>query len=146
MSGPSEPGNDWPTEAFAHVAVALAREHLASGRSFVFRAFGESMWPTYRSGASVRVEPCEQASIRCGDVVLVELNQQLVLHRVVHRTGDTLTTKGDGVPHPDPPLPLGAVLGRVERRRRDLGLAWVSRTGGRHLWRVTTWLRRQLSR
>lgn len=48
-----------------------------------------------------------------GEVVAFMHGGQLVVHRVVHRRGRLLVTRGDATVLPDPPVEAGSVLGRV---------------------------------
>lgn len=77
------------------------------------------MWPRIRSGDVVRVEPLGEGGPRIGDIVLLAMDGGYVLHRVVRLTGNTVLTRGDNRPMPDPPVRPVAVLGvAVARTRR----------------------------
>jgi hypothetical protein len=52
------------------------------GRAASFRAFGGSMDPIIKSGQRVRVEPVDQDRLEVGDVVMVDVNGNSMLHLV----------------------------------------------------------------
>ena len=73
------------------------------------------MWPTLMDGCRVHLRVCAPGSLREGDVVLFELAQLPVLHRIVGRDpAGQLLTRGDNRREDDPPIPVDSVLGRVE--------------------------------
>jgi hypothetical protein len=90
--------------------AALARAHLAAGRTLTLDAQGHSMWPLIQHGDRVIVHPLTSTPA-LGDIVLIDLEGRLVLHRVVAL--DPLTTKGDAVARPDPALASASILGRL---------------------------------
>lgn len=96
--------------------VELAREHLAAGRPLVLRAQGHSMWPAVRDGEEVTVLPLTAAPLAPGAIALVALGSRLVLHRIIATSASGLVTKGDAVPHADPPVAARDLLGHLPRR------------------------------
>ena len=72
---------------------------------------GSSMGASLPDGTIVRV----QLGMACavGDVVVFRQREQVVAHRVIHRTAVYLLTRGDARFAPDPPVPFDRVLGRV---------------------------------
>ncbi len=95
--------------------VELAREHLAAGRPLVLHAQGHSMWPVIKDGDEVTVEPLH-APLAPGAIALVVFGHRLVLHRVIATSATGLVTKGDAVPHADPPVAARDLLGHLTRR------------------------------
>ena len=78
------------------------------------------MWPRLKSGDIVRVIPVPSGGPRVGNIVLVARDGGYVLHRVIRLTGNTVLTRGDNQPCPDPPVRPVAVLGvAVSRQRGD---------------------------
>ena len=69
------------------------------------------MAPTLAPGDLVRVEPT-RAPAR-GDVVTFSLGGDVVTHRVVKVTRDSIVCRGDNRRAADPPVPLAALIGRV---------------------------------
>lgn len=106
----------------------LAAQRLASGRPFELRARGDSMRPTIPDGALVTLAPLGTRGVRVGDVVLLQVGEGAVIHRVVARWGGLVWTKGDLNPWREPPMPEASVVGRViavrqgDRTARDEGL------------------------
>ena len=93
---------------------------LSGGHTLRFRVSGRSMHPTIRSGDYVVLRKPGIEKLRMGDILLCRLpGSRMALHRLiaVFRDGNgnirRLTTKGDGVDIPDPPMGAEMVLGRV---------------------------------
>lgn len=73
----------------------------------------KSMEPTLRPGDLVLVERYPD-NIEKGDIVVWCLAPlHCIVHRVINISGDTITTKGDANPGPDPPVSVDRVKGRV---------------------------------
>jgi hypothetical protein len=87
---------------------------LREGRAVELPLCGISMRPLFASGDCVRVVPARAAGLRLGDVILVDLGERLLCHRLVYKTDTTLVTRGDDASGDDAPLPHAALLGRVE--------------------------------
>jgi hypothetical protein len=114
MQSPSTPGSSAmsPFEA-------TARELLAAGYSIRFRAEGDSMFPTIRSGERVEVAPLRGALPRPGDVILVRAVRGLTAHRVVEVQGHSILMRGDHAVGNDPILDSQAILGIVTGVERE---------------------------
>ena len=104
----------------------LIRTRLEAGESVIVSARGMSMWPFYRNGANVLIEPCSIDDVEKGDVVVVVVASQLLLHRVVGRLGCGIITKGDARRRQDGVVPPERLLGRAQRRRSDPILGQMS--------------------
>ena len=74
-------------------------------------ARGNSMRPFLPDGTPVMLRPLEGRPPRVGETVLVPLGDDVALHRVVRVHGALVTTRGDGCPRGDPPVPVTAVQG-----------------------------------
>lgn len=96
---------------------SLAVDALAAAGQIRLRAVGGSMLPAMRPGdlLSVRTQPRE--TIARGDVILFRRHGRLLAHRVVGRapglSPPAFIVQGDGLSHPDPPVPQADLLGRV---------------------------------
>ncbi len=100
---------------------------------------GRSMLPLIRDGDRALVAH-GSADVRRGDVVVFWREGGLIAHRVLRICGRDselrFVTKGDNVPHPDPPIDASEIVGRVLAVQR----------GGRRMrldttaWRVVGWL------
>ena len=78
----------------------------------VFRALGTSMRPLYPSGTLFLLEAYRNQTLSVGDLVLVEINGDAILHRIVQIKGrppHSITLKGDAKPYPEGPYPLASV-------------------------------------
>jgi hypothetical protein len=120
----------------ADAGRALVAEVLRGFGTVRLRAFGASMWPAIRAGDVLTVNRCGLADLTAGDVILVQRASRFFAHRLVgiesQGTHLRLIVRGDAHRHPDPPIPIRELLGRVvslERRSaihpapRHLGLA-----------------------
>jgi signal peptidase I len=84
---------------------------------------GGSMEPTYFDGDWLLVEPLAGSRpIRPGEVVVARRDHHLVTHRIVELRNGMVVTRGDACVRVDPPIPAGALLGRVIEARRGSGL------------------------
>lgn len=100
---------------------------------------GRSMLPLIRDGDYVLVaHGC--TGVRRGDVVVFRHRSKLFAHRVLAAcegiAGATFVTKGDNVPHFDPPIGNREIIGRVISIRRGRWHMPLD-TGA---WRIVGWL------
>jgi hypothetical protein len=141
------------------VAIELAVELLAAGRTVRVVNLSDSLWPLVRRGDALELDP--GARLDVGALAAVLRSGRLVVHRVVALDGDVVRLKGDANGHEDPPVRRGEVVavataivrpgGRVVRLsgwaagRVAAGLAAVSVRTERPwsvLRRVAGWRRR----
>ncbi len=94
--------------------VQLAADMLRQGLTVDLPLGGSSMLPLVRPGGLIRVTPASAASVRPGDVVIVEAGGCLVCHRLIYADSDRVVTRGDDSYENDPPCPADAVIGRVD--------------------------------
>lgn len=81
---------------------------------------GASMEPAYADGDWLLVRPIAGAPpLSPGEVVVARRGDRLVTHRLVELREGMAITKGDACSSFDPPVPIGALLGRVVAARRD---------------------------
>ena len=110
---------------------------LRQGRATEVPLRGWSMAPAMRDGDTLFVEPLGQVGrgpLVVGEVILALRGEVLVAHRLIAVAADSVITRGDAQPHPDPALPRTEILGRVVRHRRA---RWARlRPILRQLWRV----------
>jgi signal peptidase I len=87
------------------------------------------MEPTFFDGDWLLVESLRASRpVGPGDVVVARQGERLVTHRLVSVRDGVVVTKGDACAHPDRPIPLSALLGRVVGLRRAMSpLAFVRR-------------------
>jgi hypothetical protein len=88
-------------------------------------ARGISMFPLIPDGTVLLFEPT--TAVALGDVVLTEHDGRCFAHRVVRLEADRVVTWGDWNRHPDPPVPLSAVGGRLAvmlRKGVPVSLDW----------------------
>ena len=89
------------------------------------------MGPALRHGDRLRVEPTGDTLLAVGDVVVARRAERLVTHRLVALAEGLATTRGDGCAGDDPPIPVGAIVGRVvEVVRRGRSFPPPGRAGG----------------
>jgi hypothetical protein len=118
---PSAAGNTAASRSTADVAdpragfklagpamLEVVREAIAIAGFARVRAAGMSMWPTLGDGSLVTVVALP-ATLRPGQIVLMDWNGRPVLHRVVRVSGDTIVTLGDSNLQADPPTQVANV-------------------------------------
>jgi hypothetical protein len=109
-------------EASVSVDQEIAAWRIACERGvpFGFRGLGTSMWPALRPGDEALFAPiAHERGPRVGDVLLFRAGDRLVAHRLLGTLADgQLRLRGDFVGTEDPPVPAGAVLGRLMGVRR----------------------------
>jgi signal peptidase I len=95
------------------------RELLTAGHAARFRASGDSMYPSIRSGDYLHIVPCAMSELRRGDIVLASTERGLTAHRVVRireRDGAAqIIMRGDNSLRSDRPVGAADILGRVAR-------------------------------
>ena len=99
--------------------LGLLNSLLASGKSVQTSAKGASMAPTIPDGSLLDVQPVKPEEMQVGDIVLARAaSGRPVYHRVTRIFGGRrrrqVQTWGDACARPDPPVPVGNVLGRVQ--------------------------------
>lgn len=90
---------------------------LGAGHVARFRATGNSMYPTIRSGDCLHLAQSSQLS--AGDVVLVRAKRGLTAHRIVAITEDGFLIRGDNALTNDPVVLHEDVIGRVTAIERN---------------------------
>lgn len=100
---------------------ALASDLAARGIAFRLRVWGNSMSPTIKNGDVVVVQPVSPDTLRQGDIVIYRRTGGHTAHRLVAwKNGRRLLlTRGDALPHVDPPFTPEQVIGRVVAVERD---------------------------
>jgi len=99
----------------------LLESVFQKGLPFRFKAGGFSMSPFIKDGDILTVSPLGKSPPGIGDVVIFihPVDQNVVVHRVVAKSGNAYRVKGDNSPGMDTPLPRDNVLGRLERVERN---------------------------
>lgn len=102
--------------------VDLAAELLRYGGSVFLKARGTSMLPSVWPGDLLTIQGVACDEVVAGDIVLVLRDHRFFVHRLVGlRLGQDCVlwvTRGDAMPHDDPPALASEVLGRVASIRR----------------------------
>jgi hypothetical protein len=102
--------------------LELAAEMLCRHGSVQFRAWGTSMLPSVWPGDMLTIQSATQDEVVPQDIVLVQRDQRFIVHRLIERrevrSATLLITRGDAMPHSDPPAGASELLGRVVRIRR----------------------------
>lgn len=81
----------------AAALILTACSALASTRTITVA--GNSMRPTYQSGARVSIAPIQWSALRVGDIIVFadpRGGSGKIIHRVVEIRGSKVWTKGDG--------------------------------------------------
>jgi hypothetical protein len=140
MSGPRPAGAEVASPARSDAiaaAAAFLRDHperirsVASGlkgsqRSLDSVVSGDSMGRQLPDGAPIRIQLCQREWYEPGEIVAFLTDRHVAVHRV-HFCGQRgrrrgiLITRGDAHLHPDLPIHVSSVLGRVEAVRTERG-------------------------
>lgn len=109
-------------EAREDPKLGLAAEILRCRGTVLLKAWGTSMLPSVWPGDLLTIQSAAYDEVVPGDIVLVLRNNHFFVHRLVERRRgqDCLSwiTRGDAMPHSDPPAAASELLGRVASIRR----------------------------
>lgn len=102
---------------------AFSRKLLEHGASVRFQAHGSSMSPAIRDGEMVYIRETRLARLRSGDIVLVNGDAGLRLHRltVADADRDLFITRGDCGEQDDPAVRGGAIMGIAVAKEVQVG-------------------------
>jgi hypothetical protein len=102
--------------------LAIAAAMLRARASVRIKAWGTSMFPAVRPGDLLTIQSAAYDQVVPGDIVLVMRDHRFFVHRLVERRQVrdciSLVTRGDAMPHNDPPAATSELLGRVACIRR----------------------------
>ena len=141
-----------------HVEIArpevsgLFESVLAGGYSVRVQVTGRSMRPFLQGGEILIIEPVGSRRVRVGEIILFrDVQDRLVIHRVVRIEEASVQTQGDALNEPDLPVEMARIMGKVERVEKgqssQLDLeSWAQRTRGWMLatsslwqWKIRHW-------
>jgi signal peptidase len=104
-------------DAREYPKLALAAEILRGCGTVHLKVWGTSMLPSVWPGDLLTIQSAAYDEVVPGDIVLVMRNNRFFVHRLVERRRgqDCLSwiTRGDAMPHNDPPVAASELLGRV---------------------------------
>lgn len=104
-----------PQEELFSAVVQMLQE----GYDAEFTVAGNSMWPLLAHGRDrVTLRKAEAASLKKGDIVLLQTQWGYLLHRITRMKNNMLQTTGDYNCDRDGFVPVENVLGRVVRFTR----------------------------
>lgn len=102
--------------------LGLVAEMLRCHGRVQLKAWGTSMLPSVWAGDLLTIESARYDEVVPGDIVLVLRDKRFFIHRLVEggrgQNCVSLITRGDALPHNDPPAAASELLGRVVRIRR----------------------------
>ena len=97
--------------------LGLAAEILRCRGTIHLKAWGASMLPSLWPGDLLTIQSAAHEEVVAGDIVLVLRGKRFFVHRTVElqRGQDRFSwiTRGDAMPHDDPPAATSELLGRV---------------------------------
>ncbi len=106
----------------SEAALPEGRVALRAGLPWMFIVATGSMKPLLWPGDTVEIRPCPPDQLRIGDVICVDTDDELLLHRLVGRPpvqgGPGVLTRGDRCLGPDAPRAREDVLGRAVSVKR----------------------------
>lgn len=98
------------------IKCELLKELILRNGSFWLRVAGYSMTPTISTGEFVKIENVT-SGVKGGDIVAVNNNGKLLVHRILYTDSNRIVTKGDNLIHVDPPIEYGDILGNIVYRK-----------------------------
>jgi hypothetical protein len=111
------PPAPFPLETSEDLKLDLAAQILRSRGAVRLKARGTSMLPSVWPGDLLTIQSTAHDEIIPGDIVLVMRDDRFLIHRLVDRQPEqdhfSWVTKGDAMPHNDPPVAASELLGRV---------------------------------
>jgi len=102
-----------PPEPLTQAKHRLVVELIRQFGEVRLKATGTSMLPSVWPGDILTVRRRDAAELRPGQIVLCYRGQGFVAHRLVSLNAGRLITRGDCLPHNDPPFHENEVLGQV---------------------------------
>lgn len=75
---------------------------------------GTSMVPALWPGDLLTVCSCCPYDLAQDSIIVFRQDQQLIVHRLIHRNGDQIVTRGDARRRLDKPVVTSQIVGRVE--------------------------------
>ena len=117
-----------------------AAQMLQEGYDAEFTVTGNSMWPLLAHGRDcVTLRKADAASLKKGDIVLLQTQRGFLLHRITRLKNGRLQTTGDYNCYRDEFVPARNVLGRVicfTRKGKQVSCKNLLYRLGSYLWRV----------
>jgi signal peptidase I len=101
------------------IRCEVAAEVLRASGELRLRVFGGSMLPSIWPGDVLLIRRAAPADMEPGGLVLYARNGGFVVHRIVRKNGDMLTTRGDALREDDEPVPFSQALGKVAMIERS---------------------------
>jgi signal peptidase I len=102
--------------------LGLVAEMLRGRGTVRLKAWGVSMLPSLWPGDLLTIQSATHDEVVPGDIVLVMRDNRFRVHRLAERQQDqdyvSWITRGDAMPHNDPPVAASELLGRVSGVRR----------------------------
>jgi phage repressor protein C with HTH and peptisase S24 domain len=109
--------------AFASAWLPLLRETLEKEGVFRFPLRGASMHPTLPTACDLEIVPLP-AQTPLGALIVFVINDTLIAHRLVRRSGGRWIAQGDGRLDSDRPLEPSQILGMVAAAYQDGRRCW----------------------
>jgi signal peptidase I len=97
----------------------LVEEVARSSGKVHLKVTGASMVPALWPGDLLTVRTCDLSELSPDAIIVFRQKQRLIVHRLMHRTGDQIVTRGDARPCLDDPIAAGEIVGCVESVLRN---------------------------
>lgn len=127
------------TALYRQTALEITGDQLKDGERLQLQVNGASMSPFLLPGDVVVVLKSAPERLARGDLVVALREHDLVTHRLVAVENALWYLKGDNLPGIDPPLPAGAILGRVVAVQRKGRIISLETTRWRLVNRILGW-------
>ena len=102
-------------------AGILIKELIRKNKRVKLKARGESMFPAIRDGDVITIAPPDPSKQETGDIVVCmdETSERILIHRIISKSQETITTKGDFCLKSDGARPKSSIIGYVCHIKND---------------------------
>ena len=108
--------NSWAGMAAENsIKTQLATESLQMTGVLRLKVNGWSMLPTIWPGDTVVIRAVDYNNIVTGEIAFFRRGDDFYIHRVLKKlSSNEILSRGDAMPHSDPPFASGELLGKIE--------------------------------
>ena len=94
-------------------------QQLLKSQPFPLKAQGTSMIPLFQSNDVICFKKINFNLLKINDIIVIQLKNNFVTHRVIYKTDNYLITKGDNNPYSDGKIYPRQIIGKVTKVKRD---------------------------
>jgi len=106
-------------EAVLYLKSGYYRDELSKKGMLRIKVNGNSMWPFLRNGDIVIVRNVDFEKVSVGDIVLTDIGNNMLCHRVFSKRGNFIVTKADTFIGFDPMISKEGLIGKVIAKEKS---------------------------